>query len=1107
MPPNLPTTGDQFYVTHCTLTDSVLNDPGYTVRASSCNANRAALQASFRYPPYELPIEMWRELPQVSGAPRRLALTENPEDADEKQWVVHSSYLAKDTVGRDRSYFSHLVRVDSADPVAVLRSWNADGWTKHYESGASKELKGNFAIPKGTMISDATLTAFLGDTPPGPTELGASICPQRLRASALARRDIFSRVLQALLLLHNEPSEQRRRLYVHAEPGVVALTLYGAFRLLPADVTEGLTFTTFEPYHRNIRNYKLALVVGTFLGTPDKGLEPDFATTRGIALDTIKPACSSNKLSGPLQNILSPGVSDLVEIAARGEWKLLESVHRALGRDADELPRVGKAILRARGLAKVDDGKATIDELLAIQEDGTGAAEIAARAAKVWPTVKAAALNPQRADVRRAFADLLGTPEHVKETWEEAVDAILKENFREWDSRWALLREVPGRDEAKKLLNKFVGNEKNEERLSRLANDIRAKMRSVCADVGLLPPRPLLVPVGMGELEPLLTGAPPSQSGYTAFVLLADDKLGWISHLPAGDRTSMRKRARDFLFAAPPGAIAAYVHAARPYLDTDPAFLEALFKPYSAAGAALMDKLLTTTTLEPGDWLKLRDHVGLTRDKWGEFLLEKDRLANFLVGLGGDGTGAEVWGDYLGLLSNALVSPDLITTDDGTDPQVVHDWERKVHNHLKTAADKLTANGHRLAAALPKGGIQRLFAANNLMKWVDRPATAEKDGPEEVKHACETFEIDRLNLVRVAYTKGGYDRLDLPAELEKLEPIIQLFTACFPVDSQFHTARTAVSQWLKLSQDCPQKTRAVFQAAFVTKVVPDNHYEQLLGEQRQHPFEPYAVTAIRQAISQPKRTAAAKYTAPGARPAAASPVRAAAQSAEDVGLADEDADVEPVAEEMGSGELPVAEDPPVRASSRPKTGRGATGRGKPAKSNTGLIVAGAVGIGLLVIGIAVAVLTSGGKSDQAKKEDPPAKKDEPKQSKTDPTPKPKPKDPEPDPEPKPKDPEPKPEPKPEPPKAKPWRPREQPAVFALGEAVRYAKPIPPKPKDKPVVWSADEKSAVFDVSKPLRYPQPPKVDPPKATPDAAVEKAKAVVPKITNKLPHLRLWH
>ena len=106
---------------------------------------------------------------------------------------------------------------------------------------------------------------------------------------------------------------------------------------------------------------------------------------------------------------------------------------------------------------------------------------------------------------------------------------------------------------------------------------------------------------------------------------------------------------------------------------------------------------------------------------------------------------------------------------------------------------KLTAAGSRLALALPPDGVKRLFAANNLLKWVDKPASAERDGPDEVKHACDTFEIDRLDLVRVAYKKGGYDKLDLPEQNDKLEPIVSLFRTAFPVDSQYHTARSAVT--------------------------------------------------------------------------------------------------------------------------------------------------------------------------------------------------------------------------------------------------------------------------------------------------------------------------
>src|SRR5205085_1161712 len=100
-----------------------------------------------------------------------------------------------------------------------------------------------------------------------------------------------------------------------------ALLLYGAVRLLPPRVAGDLTFSTFEPYHRNIRDYRLADVVGTYLGPPEsgKGLEADLGTTRGIALDTIVPARSSAELRKPAPT----GVSDLVELAARGEWHLL----------------------------------------------------------------------------------------------------------------------------------------------------------------------------------------------------------------------------------------------------------------------------------------------------------------------------------------------------------------------------------------------------------------------------------------------------------------------------------------------------------------------------------------------------------------------------------------------------------------------------------------------------------------------------------------------------------------------------------------------------------------------------------------------------------------
>ena len=335
--------GDQFYVTHCTSADSVLGDPGYAVRAASAPA-REALDAALRYPPYELPIDLWTEQTPVPAAPRRLARTSHPAGG---VWVAHSAFLATDAVGRDRSYFTHLLRLD-ADAAEVLQTWGSGGWVTNYPPGATKVLAGGARLPVGSLVGDEALTAFLGDAPTGPTELGVTVCPTRLRGSAAARRDLFARALRAVLLL-DEVRDERRRLYIHAEPGVVALLLYGAIRLLPHAATVRLTFSTFEPYHRNIRGYALADVVGTYLGAAGKGLDADLGTTRGIALDTFVPARSSPELQQPLAELLPPGMSDLIKLVARGGWSVVADVHLLVGGEWDVRGWLAEAGALARG--------------------------------------------------------------------------------------------------------------------------------------------------------------------------------------------------------------------------------------------------------------------------------------------------------------------------------------------------------------------------------------------------------------------------------------------------------------------------------------------------------------------------------------------------------------------------------------------------------------------------------------------------------------------------------------------------------------------------------------------------------------------------------------
>ena len=334
--------GDQFYVTHCTTSDSVRNEAGYTVRASSMT-NATALEAAFRYPPYELPIDMWKNAPSVTEAPRRLARTAAPGGG---VWTVHSAYIPKDSVGRDRSYFSHLLRFASVDTAAVLRSWSADEWVTSYPPGAPKSLPGKVRLPVGPLVSDDALTMFLGDPPMGPSELSVTVCPMRLRGAAGERRDLFARVFYAVLQV---AEDNNRRLYIHAEPGVVALLLYGAVRLLPNSMLTDLTFSTYEPYHRNIRDYKLARVVGTYLGPGSQGLGADLITPRTIALDTFHPAKSSPELRKPLAELLPPGMSDLIKLVARGGWAQVDEIHKSVGGEWDIRNWLVEAGARARG--------------------------------------------------------------------------------------------------------------------------------------------------------------------------------------------------------------------------------------------------------------------------------------------------------------------------------------------------------------------------------------------------------------------------------------------------------------------------------------------------------------------------------------------------------------------------------------------------------------------------------------------------------------------------------------------------------------------------------------------------------------------------------------
>ncbi|HEV3440361.1 MAG TPA: hypothetical protein VG122_23610, partial [Gemmata sp.] len=905
-------TGDQFYVTHCLTADSVMNAPGYSVRAASAVGNADDLRLALEYPPYELPIELWREKPSKAMTPRRLARTPHRHDG---VWVVHSVYLEKDTMNRDRSYFSHLIQLPaSTDPAVVLRSWDAPGWIKEYPTKADKNLPRS-RLPIGTAISDETLAAFLSRPQTGPTDLAVVVCPDRLRQDIPGRRELVLRLLQGVILA-NQEDEERDRLFVHAEPGLVAMLLYAAARILPPAWVADLTFSTFEPAHRGLRDYQLAAVVGTYSGSAGKGLEPDLVSSRGYGLDTLRPERSSKEFSGSFP----PGLNELIDLVAEGEWDLLADVHRLIGNERDALGRVTKMVPLARAVARMNSGEPTIDDLLALHADVRGAASLAQRAEKIWPHVRAAAMTDPR--IRATFKDWLAEPARLDEFRRDAAKALIRGDLAGWDTRWVVVQEVADAEEAKVQLEKAIKN--LDEQLPSLPTTTRSRLRAACAAVKVWPDHHLLAPNSQDELTALLSPQSPAEwQGYACFVVMGPDENNWLLPATAPFRSSLRDRVRRHLLSAPPAVLAGYLKHARRYISSDPVFLYSLLQPHSKASIAFLDRLIDAgaAIVEATDWLKLLADLNVyNAPEWQGFLFQNDHLAKLLAGFRADPAATQIWNNYLDLLSVELFEDD--------------EWEQTLYDQLKKAKQSLGAAGIPLRSVLPEGGPAKLNAIDTLLAVMANPASATGFGSDELLKALQIFwPNDPVMGLRQVYLKGDFDKLDLSRDTRQLDPFAAAFLSCYPINHEYYSARTAVAHWLVLSESCPVETRVAFQVHFVRKYVMQNWHKNILDENRRVPFVPEAEARIRESLAVPVPTSGERYSRPtGGR---------SSGEEEDAGFSSE-----------------VTK----RAKKAKGRGRGAARRSRSSGLSGGVLAVIAVGVIALIILIAAVVIKFGGQT-------------------------------------------------------------------------------------------------------------------------------------------------
>ena len=845
-------TGDQFYVTHCTTADSVTNSPGYSVRAASAVDSPDVLKRVLEYPPYEIPLDMWRDKPTKSQSPRRLARTKNPAGG---VWAVHSVYLEKDTMNRDRSYFTHLISLPaSVDPAAVLESWDADDWMKEYAQGAPKSLR-KCPVPVGGRITRTVLSAFLSKPMGGTAELSMTICPARFRLDFTARRTLVGRFLKAVILLTEARAagEGRDRLFVHAEPGLVAMLLYAAVRILPPGFTADLTFSTFEPAHRAIRDYKLATVVGTYLGLPGKGLDQDLVTTRGFGIDAIQPEKSSPELleSQPL----TPGITELLDLAAAGNWELLDDVHRLIGTEAGAIEKVPSSIALARAITRLNHGGLVAEDLLALKADRRGAAILEQQADKVWQFLKDAVISD--ANLRASFKDWITEPDRLKAYRREACEALVKGEFDNWDVRWSLIRDVADAEQFKLQADHA---QKNLDRyLPTMPIQARDRVRAVCAETGVWPDHHLLTPSNLDELDSMLaTSVPAAWQGYTCFAVMGPDEKNWLADASKPFRPSMRERVRHHLLAAPPAVLTGYLKHAKDYVTTMPGFLYDFLRPFRPECIPFLSRLIDAgaDVIEAGDWVKLLGELDIYGEKtkeWAGFLLKNDHLAKLLGGFKAAPAATQVWEGYLNLLGPGLINGD--------------EWELIVYMQLTKARQLLGAANVPLKSVVPAGGVRKLKGADTLLGLVANPASVATMEHGQLLEAFQVFNIDPLEGLRRFYLRCNFPGIDLNADPRPLRPFVDAFLACYPITHDYGSARTAIANWVGLSASCPDVTRGAFQLYFMRECVPIHWHGNVLHEAPRIVLHPATAALVSQAVAMMPKSPADAFANPSGLPA------------------------------------------------------------------------------------------------------------------------------------------------------------------------------------------------------------------------------------------------
>jgi hypothetical protein len=785
----------QIYVTHCLRSEGLSGEAGFAIRASS-TLDPLLLRFALEYPTYELPLGMAGE---KRVGPRRLSLVRIPGGPSV---VIHSAAVP-DERGRANNFFSHYLIRPQVTARAVLSCWGAGDWQTVCSPETGTDLPPLDDLPQGRIVNDKAVTAFLQKSlSPGDEDPALSVCPPRLLAEPKRRRELIRVALRGCLLaLQSSVASPRSRFYVLGEPGLISLLLYAAVRLLPEALAANLTFSTYENAHRDLRVYKHARVVGTWLSDPGRGLEADFFTTRGYALDTY-----NQRFSPELEGGEEPDIEEWIDLAARGEWATIDKVHRLLGKNSTSVASFRESVQAAKIAQRLANERANGEDLLALKRAAWGGAILQEHQDKIWPLLRQYSLGDER--LQREYADLL--EQNLPELEREAGKALIEQPRGDWKSPWRLICAI-------------------------LTDDL-ARLREILQR--LLPQPPYAAGLRLAFLEELhacrLSPTDPRLPWHVLLKQCTAEELDQLARsalprdwfaltlLHAFTRTESRTEAVRCIHNGDDELLALFWEQFRLLKEENQrrAILTALFLTDRSQGLRLLDRLLT---LRPA---LRKDTVEWLLNAFGAF--RHDRPVNEDASR----EMAEFWGsgNRLGLLLDLMRN-----LREEAEPL----WERlcsRIDARILVPGDvfqntvlmEMAAAKDRPGPPLPPKTAQTIADWIVLREHFEKATDVPESTRRQVIDACNRLHVDCIDVLR-----GYFQRYVLPQGINPviLDDFSGFFHSFFLTGTGHQDHGSRLIGWLDIVGCCPNEAqRADYQRYYLDKHIP-MEFRWLLAEE------------------------------------------------------------------------------------------------------------------------------------------------------------------------------------------------------------------------------------------------------------------------------------